>query len=388
MIEYKYQLVFLGDIENKACKVIQDCFFQKVNDIGLEDCMFEVIYAKDFAEKYSNKRPSFVYYFGKINHQDADEGILKGLIENGEAVFPLYFGDIFENEVPDVIRIMNGRRYVENDIDKYVNCALEAMKLMRERRKLFISYRRTDSSAIANQLFDVFVKANYDVFLDTYSIDPAKNFQEELHHRMTDCDVVIQLYTKDFKDSPWCSEEIVSANQKQIGVVEIVWPDCKPDIHDLLCLPIQLSVGDFADNVYDSAKSLLTDKTIKGIFRQVESVRARNLAARQDNLTGEFVEEARKHGRTLIKEQYYLVENVGDEGIRLFIPAIGIPQSYDCFESLGFKTMLANDKVEIFLIYDDLRIRKRWIEHLEWLNESLEVKTIKKKDFGLWLRNN
>ena len=67
------------------------------------------------------------------------------------------------------------------------------MRLLRENRKLFISYRRTDSSAVANQLFDAFVRNNYDVFLDTYSINPAKNFQEELHHRMTDCDVLIQL---------------------------------------------------------------------------------------------------------------------------------------------------------------------------------------------------
>ncbi|MEB3376245.1 hypothetical protein SFC43_35045 [Bacteroides sp. CR5/BHMF/2] len=111
----------------------------------------------------------------------------------------------------------------------------------------------------------------------------------------------------------------------------------------------------------------------------MESVRARNLAARQDNLVGEFVEEARKQERRLIQEYRYLVENLENGRIRLFIPAIGIPQSYDCFESLRFRELLNNEKLELFLIYDDLCIRKRWIEHLEWLNKSLEVKTIKKK---------
>lgn len=77
-----------------------------------------------------------------------------------------------------------------------------------------------------------------------------------------------------------------------------------------------------------------------------------------------------------------------DDRIRLFIPAIGVPQSYDCFDSLRFRKLLNNEKIELFLIYDDLRIRKKWIEHLEWLNKSLEVKTIKKKDFELWLKNN
>ena len=133
---------------------------------------------------------------------------------------------------------------------------------------------------------------------------------------------------------------------------------------------------------------LFRSECIENIVNAVESVRARNLAARQDNLVGEFVEEARKQGRQLIQEYRYLVETLKDDIIRLFIPAIGIPQSYDCFDSLRFRKLLDNEKIELFLIYDDLRIRKKWVEHLEWLNESLEVKTIKKKDFELWLKNN
>lgn len=385
---YKYQLILLGDIKNAVCDAIKVCFFEKIHDIGLKDDMFEVIYSDNFYEKYLNKQPSFVFYFGKTDHQDIDAAILKILIDNGDAVFPIYFGEKFENEVPKVIRIMNGKRYIVDDHEKYVNYAFESMKLLRENRKLFISYRRTDSSAVANQLFDAFVRSNYDVFLDTYSINPAKNFQEELHHRMTDCDVLIQLYTNDFKNSEWCNEEITSANQKQIGVVEVVWPDCNPDIHNLLCEPIQLSEEFFIDKNFHNEDCRLTEESIVNIIYTVESVRARNLAARQDNLVGEFVEEARKQERRLIQEYRYLVENLENGRIRLFIPAIGIPQSYDCFESLRFRELLNNEKLELFLIYDDLCIRKRWIEHLEWLNKSLEVKTIKKKDFESWLRNN
>ncbi|KKB51179.1 hypothetical protein HMPREF1212_01909 [Parabacteroides sp. HGS0025] len=385
---YKYQLILLGDIENAVCDAIRVCFFEKIHDIGLKDEMFEVIYADSFSEKYLNKQPSFVFYFGKTDHQDTDADILKILIDNGDAVFPIYFGEKFENEVPKVIHIMNGKRYIVDDHEKYINYAFESMKLLRENRKLFISYRRTDSSAVANQLFDAFVKSNYDVFLDTYSINPAKNFQEELHHRMTDCDVLIQLYTNDFKNSEWCNEEITSANQKQIGVVELVWPDCKPDIHNLLCEPVQLSEELFINKNFHNEDCRLTEESIINIIHIVESVRARNLAARQDNLVGEFVEEARKQERRLIQEYRYLVENLENGRIRLFIPAIGIPQSYDCFESLRFRELLNNEKLELFLIYDDLCIRKRWIEHLEWLNKSLEVKTIKKKDFESWLRNN
>ena len=385
---YKYQLIFLGDINNNACNTIKVRFFDKIHSIGLRENMFEVIYNETFERKYSNKKPSFVFYFGNLNHSEKDIDILKVLLDNGDAILPIYFGDNFEAEVPKIIHVMNGRQYIADHIEKYINYAFESMRLLRENRKLFISYRRTDSSAVANQLFDAFVRNNYDVFLDTYSINPAKNFQEELHHRMTDCDVLIQLYTNDFKNSKWCNEEIISANQKQIGVVEIIWPDCTPDIHNLLCEPIQLTQKMFMNEDFHNGSCCITEECIENIVNAVESVRARNLAARQDNLVGEFVEEARKQGRQLIQEYRYLVETLKDDIIRLFIPAIGIPQSYDCFDSLRFRKLLDNEKIELFLIYDDLRIRKKWVEHLEWLNESLEVKTIKKKDFELWLKNN
>ena len=74
--------------------------------------------------------------------------------------------------------------------------------------------------------------------------------------------------------------------------------------------------------------------------------------------------------------------------MNVFIPAVGVPQSYDCYNSLDFKEMLKCPDVKLHLIYDDLRIKKRWIQHLDWLNDSLEVKTIKKKDFAIWLQNN
>ena len=72
---------------------------------------------------------------------------------------------------------------------------------------------------------------------------------------------------------------------------------------------------------------------------------------------------------------------------RLFLPAVGIPSSYDYYESLEFRNMLHDEHLEIYLLYDDLRIREQWISHLDWLDSSLEVKSIKKKEFETWLRN-
>lgn len=385
---FRYQLICLGDTDHPACKAIRVRFHKKVKELGMLDDMFIEIFAANFSEEYQNKQPSLVYYFGKHGHQDRDAGILQKLMSHGDPILPLYFTENgFYNEIPKAIQVMNGKRYDENDLDAIVNYALESFRLLRQNRKLFISYRRSDSFKVADQLFEALVRCNYDVFLDTYSIAAATNFQEELHHRLTDCDVLVQLYTSGFKDSKWCTEEIVSANQKQIGVVELIWPEVKLDRYNHLCEPVPLTAESFVGGLNGDV-SLLKDEVVDKISHIVESVRVRNMAARQDNLVGEFVSEAAKQGKQILQEYVYLVER-NEEHTRIFIPAVGVPQSYDCFDSLRFKRMLSDEHTEICLIYDDLRIKKKWIEHLDWLNDStLEVKTIKKKEFSQWLHNN
>lgn len=86
---YKYQLIFLGDIKNKACNTITDRFFEKILSIGLNRNMFELIYVNTFFKKYSNKQPTFAFYFGDINHSEKDIDILKVLLDNGDAILPI-----------------------------------------------------------------------------------------------------------------------------------------------------------------------------------------------------------------------------------------------------------------------------------------------------------
>ena len=78
---FKYQLIFLGDIANPACEAIKRRFHEKVLEMGLLEDAFLEIYASNFEEKYQNKQPSFVYYFGNKDHNDQDVGILEVLMK-------------------------------------------------------------------------------------------------------------------------------------------------------------------------------------------------------------------------------------------------------------------------------------------------------------------
>lgn len=148
---------------------------------------------------------------------------------------------------------------------------------------------------------------------------------------------------------------------------------------------------DFIDGIFDNKDvSRLTDITLKSIIQKVESIRARNLAARQDNLITEFLNIARKYGKNVsIQPERFITEEIAKNKRRIFIPSVGIPQSIDYNQSSVLKKEIKDYSVDdVYLIYDNVRIREKWLKHLEYLNEYLDVQTLKKQEFDSWLQKN
>lgn len=383
---YKYQLIILGTVTEK-CSSIITLFYSKIEELHLQKEFYKTIYSANVESGYIGNQPTFVIYFGNQDGRFEDVELVSKMLKEGNIVLPL-FNDDFSKEIPAVLSNQNGLKYTNSENDKVVNLILESFGKLRNSRKVFISYKRDESTSVAIQLYEALEKSNFDVFLDTHSIKQGEPFQDELWHRMTDCDVIVLLNTPNFLKSEWCEKEIAEASVKQIGVVQLIWP-----IHNLermaeVCYPIQLTSEDFTDKVYDDKnKSKLIDATITTIVQQVESVRARNLASRQDNLITEFMNIARKHGKTVnIQPERFITEELSNNKRRVFIPSVGIPQSIDCDQSSALKKEIKEFSIdEVYLIYDDVRIREKWLKHLNYLNEYLDVKTIKKQEFDKWL---
>ena len=390
-----YQFILLGDTGCEACQKVKDRFFELLAERGLDGSIVAVLDGAQTitpleAGGYDSRKPTFAYYFGKQDHGDKDLEALQKLMGNGDAVFPVFFTEgQFQQEIPAVLHPINGKLYTDGLLDSIVNVAFEELRLLRKIRRVFISYKRSDSAAIANQLYDVLSRHQFDVFLDTYSIRGAADFQAELHHRITDSDVLIQLNSPNFMDSDWCKEEISEANARQVGVLQLNWPEVDSGAANQLC-----TIRNIKTEFFNNGNQIGDDATLKAdvledIAMAVEALRARNIAARQDGLTAEFVKEAERQGRTIVKEPMFLVEQRQNGKLWYYIPIIGVPQSMDCYESQEMlKQWLPKDKMpeKVSLIYDDMRILPKWIAHLDWMREYLIVKTIKKREFELWLK--
>ena len=238
-------------------------------------------------------------------------------------------------------------------------------------------------------MYEALESHHFDVFLDTHSIEKGEPFQEELWHRMTDCDVILLLNTPGFLESHWCKEELAEASTKQIGIVQLVWPNHSIEAISHLSFPLKLKDIDFVDAIYDNKdKSKLKDDKVQEIVQFVESVRSRNLASRQDNLITEFMSIAKQCGRSItVQPERYLTEVISDKKI-IYIPTIGVPQSFNCQAAdIRYEYDKNPKNTRIRLIYDDLRVREKWLKHLDWLNDNFkkDILTLKKQDFKTWL---
>lgn len=388
-MDYKYQIILLGTI-NSIADDITALFFERLKELNLKEEFYQVINSSQAAKEYKGNQPAFVLYFGNQDGNFEDVGIVQTLLNEGNIVLPIFY-DSFKKEIPSVLSNQNGLKYEPHQHDKIVNLILESFGKLRNTRKVFISYKRDESSSVAIQLYEALEKNNFDVFLDTHSIKQGEPFQDELWHRMTDCDVIVLLNTPKFLESEWCEKEIAEAGVKQIGVLQLVWPNNSLSRMAEVCFPQQLAPVDFENGIYiNKDTSKLTTSTLNSIVQKVESIRARNLAARQDNLITDFLSIARKNGKIVnIQPERFITEELPKNKRRIFIPSVGIPQSTDYNQSSELKKEIKEYAVdEVYLIYDNVRIREKWLKHLEYLNAYLDVKTLKKQEFDLWLQKN
>lgn len=383
-MKYKYQLILLGDNETLFNEIIVS-LASRFDELKLIGDLLKIITVDNIIE-YSGGQPAYVIYSGNKNNLDAKTlEILKKQKLDGNTILPIFINS-FGDEMPDELRNQNGLPF-DNNINQICNIILEGFELLRKNRKIFISYKRSESSNVAIQLYEALERNNFDVFLDTHSIDKGEEFQEELWHRMTDCDVILMLNTKGFLESEWCEYELEKAHLKRIGIVHLIWPENDFQNFAQLAHSIQLKNCDFDKPLFsDLTKGRLGIKKVTETIDLIESVRARNLAARQDALITEFIDAA-NYNKIEVNLQFsrFITENLSNGKRRIYIPTIGVPQSINCFNSEKLIKKIEKGEIDsIHLIYDEMSIRDYWLEHLDWLNEHLKVQTIKKLNFNKW----
>ena len=282
----------------------------------------------------------------------------------------------FGGSIPSFLQGANGLRRRDDDpeMSELAVALLECVGLLRQQRRVFVSYRRVESRSAAVQLHDLLSGRGFDVFLDTHDIRPGEPFQDVLWHRLCDSDVMVMLDTPTYFDSKWTRQELGRARAKEIHVLRVVWPDHTPTKH-----------ADFAETIYLNRAELsggdgpIVGETADQIVLAVENLRSRSIASRYMSITGKLRAEIEKIGGVLEgigAHRAISLRLPGDVKLWAY-PIVGIPTA-DLLNDVADRARQADQRGSPVLVYDHIGIRDRWLAHLKWLNDNIAaVRAIK-----------
>lgn len=371
-----YQLVILGNKNNDSDEIIKQ-LGNKLSELRISKNVIKRINSNNI-DNHLIKSPTICLYFG--NKEKKDKDIIDRFLSQNILILPLV-SDVKEvpNEIPENLSVINCFEYNSQDkIPEIVNLILEKFELLPQKRKIFISYKRSDSTKVALQLYSFLTEAGFLPFLDSFSIRPMLNFQEELKNYMVDCDLILLLDTKNFFDSKWTVEEFNQANALSIGIIRLIWPDTdrskNKESECGLFENIELKKEDFTNENF-TTNGRLKKSTLNTIKMQIEMFRARSIQFRQSNIIGEISKYAKTQEKNIIQLDNYLQikENVDI----LIIPTLGIPNSENFNSARKFLDEPHNKK-QLYLLYDNRNILKSWLNYLDWINNyNIPIKTVK-----------
>ncbi len=313
-----------------------------------------------------------VLFFGGKNHSTAAVDIARA---KGIPILPIVStSPNVSKEIPPSLTSLNCLSYQDSGCERVATATLESLGLLPKQRRVFVSYRRTESKSVAVQLFDELSAKLFDVFLDTHGVAPGDEFQDVLWHRLCDCDVLIMLDTATYFNSRWTVAEFGRALAKGITILRVGWPGIAASPRAATTSSIDLAATDFEPS------GLLKPGTISDITGRVEAARSLGHAVRTLNMYSKIETSTVQIGGSVRGAGLYnSVEITLPCGVdALVIPAIGVPSA---------STLQSAEDVSggapVAVVYDQVGLLPAWEKHLQWLGGHVKsVRWIKASEIA------
>lgn len=266
---------------------------------------------------------------------------------------------VFTQCIPDCLGSINA--FILNNkkgVQKLKNRVLSWFGLLDNTRKIFISYKRSDTTALAHQLFNSLIKKGYIPFLDAYSLESGVDFQEYLMNEITDADMFVMLNSSGYDQSEYTKAELVAASRLGIGILQVLFPESKNFPEASISSIIQL--GEQLPNDQNYSEDIIDD-----IIYNMERFRAQGFRTKRriliDGIKSKYI------GNTISTLEDGSV-SVDDMQI-VYYPITHVPTSEDleiAYHSMSKLRLHGTVKKKI--CYYGIHCRRDKRKHMNWLN--------------------
>ena len=311
--------------------------------------------------------PTLCLYFGQSQtDSNYTSSELDKYIDNFQVLPIVKDLERFNQYIPNQLSKINGLEVKnEGDLSKLANFVLSFFGLINVNRKIFISYKRSDTQTLAIQLFQALNFAGYQPFLDTSSIEEGKPFQQYLRHELSDSEMMLFLNSPNIKDSPYVLEELQVASELGVSIVNLKF--------DGYSIKQEAEISNVTTMGTCMGKDFqYPQEVISKIVKDVEKFRSQAFEQKRRFLLQEITE--RLSNPSIIWRQEYMLVN--EDAI---YPLVRIPVSQDLeFVEKKHVEVVRQKKI----VYNGLYCRPDLREHLDWLNtkckevQSVDVKSL------------
>ena len=202
----------------------------------------------------------------------------------------------FQEQMPTQVHELNGVLWDVGSAPASVAAhTLRLLGLAEGERRVFLSYRRTDGSALAHQLRHALLDERWDVFLDRFSVPPATDFQHRLYRDLADKAFVLLLETPDVTGSDWVEHEVAFAHAHRLGLMSLALPETTPQRLYPSVLPQLRRQLTMAEVEPPTDSRTLTPAALASVLQEMDERHAEAYQQRRETLMLEARAEMRRH---------------------------------------------------------------------------------------------
>lgn len=377
-----YQVQLLHVSRQNWLDQLKQAILEGLTDLGLQN----VLTVNLEEGPISGDAPSLVLILGcqKTKNNLSMKAELKSAIDNGLLVLPVVEDlDSFSDQIPDEASKLNAFEWSgDNPARRLARTVLEQLNIEDCNRRVFISHRRSDGLAAAEQLHDALTRQRFKPFIDRFSIGPGEDVQEKIADVLEDFAFLLLLETPDAHKSKWVYDEVEYALAHTMGVLIVRWPGNPEPVPGSAGLSrVELKRRDITKDSH--GYEILKQKALDEINSAVEAAHARAIVRRRRNLLQGVQDSAKERGATCIPLKDWALDVTDATGAQSIVRVS--PRLPTC----GDLQQLDETRKEIApsaaaqLIYAARHLNESKRKHLQWVVGDRRLEMIPENAIGV-----
>jgi hypothetical protein len=331
--------------------------------------------------------PAVGVYFGNspIVNNTQMTTLLSQSLEASRAVIPVVNNlATYSSHVPDCLRPINGFAWSGQDsAERLCRKVLEELGIEDRQRRAFISHKREDGLAAAEQLHEHLSQSGFYPFIDRFHITPGRNVQSEIADQLEDCALLLLIETPSAHASEWVFDEVDYALSHQLGIHIVTWPGEITALPGTAGLPRQrLEESDLTSlRGYD----IFTSSAIDRIIASVEAEHARAMVRRRRYLLISAEEAARDAGQECLPLPGWRMTVKGQNSSSIVQVTPRLPTVEDLYSLDEIRADFSEQHSGV-LIHAARRLPNARRKVLAWAGESRDLALVPENAIGKYWR--